>query len=83
MEPFLWKFASDFPLSYLNLHAKVSLFLFLDFKVKAKPVLIKINLVFFPAALDGYEATLFDCQDNKQFFCSRNMCEKHQFIVKC
>ena len=37
----------------------------------------------FPAALDGYEATLFDCQDNKQFFCSRNMCEKHQFIVKC
>ena len=35
------------------------------------------------AALDGYEATLFDCQDNKQFFCSRNMCEKHQFIVKC
>ena len=35
------------------------------------------------AALDGYEATLFDCQDNKEFFCSRNMCEKHQFIVKC
>merc|ERR1712088_713729 len=35
------------------------------------------------AALDGYDATLFDCQDNKEFFCSRNMCEKHQFIVKC
>merc|ERR1712088_40079 len=44
------------------------------------------NLITSPAceaALDGYEATLFDCQDNKQFFCSRNMCEKHQFIVKC
>merc|ERR1711936_200217 len=44
------------------------------------------NLITSPAceaALDGYEATLFDCQDNKQFFCSRNMCEEHQFIVKC
>merc|ERR1712080_657109 len=42
-----------------------------------------LPLVGCSAALDGYEATLFDCQDNKQFFCSRNMCEKHQFIVKC
>merc|ERR1712072_839285 len=40
-----------------------------------------LPLVGCSAALDGYEATLFDCQDNKQFFCSRNMCEKHQFIV--
>merc|ERR1712200_323719 len=42
-----------------------------------------LPLVGCSAALVGYEATLFDCQDNKQFFCSRNMCEKHQFIVKC
>merc|ERR1712141_301616 len=42
-----------------------------------------LPLVGCSAALEGYEATLFDCQDNKEFFCSRNMCEKHQFIVKC
>merc|ERR1712037_546717 len=35
------------------------------------------------AALVGYEATLFDCQDNKDILCSLNMCEKHEFLVKC
>merc|ERR1712051_784144 len=35
------------------------------------------------AALVGYEATLFDCQDNKEILCSLNMCEKHEFLVKC
>merc|ERR1711910_217459 len=33
------------------------------------------------AALVGYEATLFDCQDNKDILCSLNMCEKHEFLV--
>merc|ERR1712037_265340 len=35
------------------------------------------------ASLVGYEATLFDCQDNKDILCSLNMCEKHEFLVKC
>merc|ERR1739844_95166 len=35
------------------------------------------------AALAGYEATLIDCQDNKDILCSLNMCEKHEFLVKC
>merc|ERR1712083_1266999 len=35
------------------------------------------------AALVGYEATLFDCQDNKEILCSLNMCEKHEFLVEC
>merc|ERR1711990_1109391 len=35
------------------------------------------------AALVGYEATLFDCQDNKDILCSLNMCDKHAFLVKC
>merc|ERR1712037_158545 len=35
------------------------------------------------ATLVGYEATLFDCQDNKDILCSLNMCEKHEFLVKC
>merc|ERR1712119_88843 len=35
------------------------------------------------AALVGYEATLFDCQDNKDILCSLNMCAKHEFLVKC
>merc|ERR1712080_156958 len=34
-------------------------------------------------ALAGYEATLFDCQDNKEILCSLNMCDKHAFLVKC
>merc|ERR1712083_83866 len=34
-------------------------------------------------ALVGYEATLFDCQDNKEILCSLNMCDKHAFLVKC
>merc|ERR1712088_680628 len=34
-------------------------------------------------ALAGYEATLFDCQDNKDILCSLNMCAKHEFLVKC
>merc|ERR1712088_815373 len=34
-------------------------------------------------ALVGYEATLFDCQDNKDILCSLNMCAKHEFLVKC
>merc|ERR1712088_795438 len=34
-------------------------------------------------ALVGYEATLFDCQDNKEILCSLNMCAKHEFLVKC
>merc|ERR1712141_576312 len=33
-------------------------------------------------ALVGYEATLFDCQDNKEILCSLNMCDKHAFLVK-
>ena len=48
-----------------------------------KSCVLELELFSLPAALDGYEATLFDCQDNKEFFCSRKMCEKHQFIVKC
>merc|ERR1712037_910030 len=35
------------------------------------------------ASLVGYEATLFDCQDNKDILCSLNMCDKHEFLVKC
>merc|ERR1712141_881708 len=35
------------------------------------------------ASLVGYEATLFDCQDNKEILCSLNMCDKHEFLVKC
>merc|ERR1712119_187523 len=35
------------------------------------------------AALVGYEAPLFDCQDNKDILCSMNMCAKHEFLVKC
>merc|ERR1712051_871323 len=35
------------------------------------------------ASLVGYKATLFDCQDNKDILCSLNMCEKHEFLVKC
>merc|ERR1711868_110488 len=34
-------------------------------------------------ALDGYQPTLFECQDNKEQLCSLNLCEKHEFIVKC
>merc|ERR1711894_101127 len=34
-------------------------------------------------ALVGYEATLFDCQDNKDILCSLNMCDKHEFLVEC
>merc|ERR1712066_1139243 len=34
-------------------------------------------------ALAGYEATLFDCQDNKEILCSLNMCDKLAFLVKC
>merc|ERR1712018_677312 len=34
-------------------------------------------------ALVGYEATLFDCQDNKDILCSLDMCGKHEFLVKC
>merc|ERR1712223_820162 len=34
-------------------------------------------------ALVGYEATLFDCQDNKEILCSLNMCDKRAFLVKC
>ena len=82
MEHFLWKFALDFPPSYQNLHVKVSLFS--SFTVRRCTHYLIFNLrTSLAAALDGYEATLFDCQDNKEFFCSRNMCEKHQFIVKC
>jgi len=35
------------------------------------------------AALVGYKATLFDCQDNKEILCSLNMCDAHAFLVKC
>ena len=34
-------------------------------------------------ALQGYQPTLFQCQDNKEQLCSLNLCEKHEFIVKC
>ena len=33
--------------------------------------------------LAGYQPTLFECSDNKQNLCQLNLCEKHQFIVKC
>jgi hypothetical protein len=36
-----------------------------------------------PAALVGYEATLFDCQDNKAVLCALKMCDKHEFLVQC
>merc|ERR1719458_883216 len=42
-----------------------------------------IRLAACTASLVGYEATLFDCQDNKDILCSLNMCEKHEFLVKC
>merc|ERR1711936_1564871 len=32
-------------------------------------------------ALEGYQPTLFQCQDNKEQLCSLNLCEKHEFIV--
>ena len=88
MEPSLWKLASDFPLFSQNLHVKVSLFLFAHYEVEGESFKLFFNnnlicQLSATAALDGYEATLFDCQDNKEFFCSRNMCDKHQFIVKC
>merc|ERR1719264_633048 len=41
------------------------------------------RLAAYTATLVGYEATLFDCQDNKDILCSLNMCEKHEFLVKC
>merc|ERR1712010_366995 len=41
------------------------------------------RLAAYTASLVGYEATLFDCQDNKDILCSLNMCEKHEFLVKC
>merc|ERR1712117_177565 len=44
------------------------------------------ELLTFPAcsdALQGYQPTLFECQDNKEQLCSLNLCEKHEFIVKC
>merc|ERR1712061_839827 len=34
-------------------------------------------------ALQGYQPTLFQCQDNKEQLCSLKLCEKHEFIVKC
>merc|ERR1712062_710038 len=34
-------------------------------------------------ALQGYQPTLFQCQDNKEQLCSLDLCEKHEFIVKC
>ena len=34
-------------------------------------------------ALKGYQPTLFECVDNKEALCSLNLCDKHQFVVKC
>ena len=34
-------------------------------------------------ALAGYQPSLFECVDNKEALCSLNLCEKHQFVVKC
>ena len=34
-------------------------------------------------ALEGYQPSLFECQDNKQALCSLDLCAKHEFIVKC
>ena len=33
--------------------------------------------------LQSYQPTLFQCSDNKEILCGLNLCEKHQFIVKC
>ena len=33
--------------------------------------------------LSSYQPTLFQCDDNKAALCSLNLCEKHEFIVKC
>ena len=34
-------------------------------------------------ALQGYQPSLFECVDNKAQLCSLNLCEKHEFVVKC
>ena len=33
--------------------------------------------------LAGYQASLFECQDNKEALCSLQLCDKHKFLVKC
>ena len=35
------------------------------------------------SGLQTYQPTLFQCSDNKEILCGLNLCEKHQFIVKC